>query len=59
MTDHQCKTCHRYLYTEREAQHHHRIRELEQFCRAIIRYAGHNGDDFLADMARGALGGRR
>lgn len=29
---------------------------LEEFARAVIRYAGNSGDDYLADKARAALG---
>lgn len=32
-----------------------RIRELEQFCRATIRYAGCNGDDLLVNLAKKVL----
>lgn len=29
---------------------------LEEFARAVIRYAGNSGDDYLANIARAALG---
>lgn len=32
-----------------------RVRELEEFARAVIRYAGNAGDDYLADKARAVL----
>lgn len=31
------------------------LRELEEFARAVIRYAGNSGDDYLADKARAVL----
>ena len=31
--------------------------KLEEFARAVIRYAGNGGDDYLADKARAALAG--
>jgi len=31
--------------------------KLEEFVRSVIRYAGNNGDDYLADKARAALAG--
>jgi hypothetical protein len=31
--------------------------KLEDFARAVIRYAGNGGDDYLADIARAALAG--
>ena len=30
--------------------------KLEEFARAVIRYAGNSGDDYLANIARAALG---
>lgn len=33
-----------------------RVAELEEFARAVVRYAGNGGDDYLADKARAALG---
>lgn len=30
--------------------------KLEEFVRSVVRYAGNNGDDYLADKARAALG---
>ena len=30
--------------------------KLEEFARAVIRYAGNSGDDYLANTARAALG---
>jgi hypothetical protein len=32
-----------------------RVQELEDFVRAVIRYAGNAGDDYLADKARAVL----
>ena len=34
-----------------------RVQELEDFVRAVIRYAGNAGDDYLADKARAVLNG--
>ena len=33
-----------------------RVAGLEEFARAVARYAGNGGDDYLADKARKALG---
>jgi len=33
-----------------------RMNALETFARAVARYAGNGGDDYLADKARAALG---
>lgn len=33
-----------------------KVAKLEEFARAVVRYAGNNGDDYLADKARAALG---
>lgn len=33
-----------------------KVAKLEEFARAVIRYAGNGGDDYLADIARAALG---
>ena len=35
-----------------------RVAELEEFARAVVRYAGNGGDDYLADKASAALGER-
>ena len=34
-----------------------KVAKLEEFVRSVIRYAGNNGDDYLADKARAALAG--
>lgn len=32
-----------------------RVRELEEFAEAVVRYAGNAGDNYLADKARAVL----
>ena len=34
-----------------------KVAKLEEFARAVVRYAGNNCDDYLADKARAALAG--
>lgn len=39
------------------ADYLYKAAKLEEFTRAVIRYAGNSGDDYLADKARAALKG--